>query len=278
MDIGDTLGFTSTLRDKPQEQGGVLVNAVSAALTITLPDGTTATPAVPAPTTTGNYAVDYMPTQSGRFVGVWLFTMSGGKTTSYVETFDVGSCLVTVDEAIAHLRANGIITSSNDLEQLQWLCFVATDAVERDLGRAMTTRTVTEIHNGGVGSIVLRKTPVVSITTLTEGGATVLGTTGYVLETLADGGGILYRGSTMVPQRFWWGRSNIVVTYVTGYTDPPRIVRKVALNTIQAMWESSQQAEHPFLDEGNADSFTGQGSALLSPVEMSAYESLRVHG
>jgi hypothetical protein len=153
VDLGDTLNFRSDVYDKPVEQGGVLVNATGATLTITLPDGSTVSPSVTnPPAVTGKYTVDYVATLPGRHVGQWLFTMAGGKTTSYVETFDVGPSLVTVDEAVAHLRAGGIVTSAADLEQVQWLCFVATDAVERDLGRALTRRTVIETHDGGCGS------------------------------------------------------------------------------------------------------------------------------
>lgn len=277
MDLGDTLNFRSDLYDKPVEQGGALVNATTATLTITLPDGTTVTPTVPnPPATTGKYAVDYVTSVNGvagRYIGQWLFTMSTGKTTSYVETFDVGGSLITVDEASAHLRANGIITTANDLDQLQWLCFVATDAVERDLGRVLIRRTVTETYDGDCGVINLRSTPVVSITSVFDSG-TAVPSTEYVLDPRA---GLLYRGSMSYPLWFLWGQQNITVTYVAGYADPPRIVRKVALNTVQGMWQESQQAAHPAMAEFAAGStFVNTGS--LTPVERDAYESLRAVG
>ena len=262
-DIGETIRFKSDVTDST----GTLVNPLTQVLTVTLPDGTTATPTVQT-TGTGKFYVDYLPTQAGRFVGTWMFGFTGGNTTSYVETFDVGASIVTVDEAVAHLRANGIITSADDLEQLQWLCLVATDAVERDLGIVIARRTIVERHDGGSWSIILRKGPVISITGVTQFGTAIT-------DFGVDDYGILYRGSTYYSTYpFTWGRQNIVVTYVAGYTDPPRIVRKVALNAVQGMWQESQQAAHPALADFAPDAVFAAAGALTR-IEQAAYESLR---
>jgi hypothetical protein len=272
VDLGDTLGFRSNLYDKPVEDGGVLVNATTAALTITLPDGTTTAPSITnPPATTGKYLYDYVSVQSGRHVGTWLFTMSGGKTTSYVETFDVGQGLVSVDEAVAHLRASEIITSDSDREQLQWLCMVATDAVERDLGRALTRRTFTEVYDGGQPTLILRQTPVISITSVSDSAVSLSGSE-YTLDQSA---GILYRGGTSTYwQRFTTGRQSVSVTYVAGYTDPPRAARMVALSIVQSMWQETQQQSHPFADESaGVDIFSAVGS--MNTYLQRAYDSLR---
>lgn len=271
MDIGDTLGFRSDVRDP----AGVLVNAQTATLTVTLPDGSTATPTVANPVA-GKYAGDYVTTlasPTGRYVGQWLFTFSGGSTTSYVESFDVGAGLVTVDEARSHLRANGVITSADDLEQLQWLCLVATDAVERDLGRVLVRRTVTETYDGSGGAIILRHTPVVSVTSVVESGVTLTGSD-YLLNSSV---GILYRGSTAYYRSFAYGFGNVVVTYVAGYTDPPRAARAVALNLVQSMWQQSQQAFHPGLDESAELGVSSAVAGLPDPLRR-AYDSLRIPG
>jgi hypothetical protein len=263
-DLGDTLRFKSDVYDS----NNALTTPQTIALTVTLPDGTTATP-TPVVSSTGKYYADYVTTtQAGRYVGQWLFTFSGGKTTSYVETFDVGASLITVDEAVAHLRANGIITSADDLEQLQWLCLVATDAVERDLARVIARRTITETHDGGSWSVILRQSPVISVTGVTQFGVAIA-------DFHVDEFGILYRGSTNYSTfPFLWGRQNVTVTYVAGYVDPPRIVRKVALNAVQGMWSESQQAAHPALtDFAEGAVFSAQGA--LTSIEQRAYDSLR---
>lgn len=264
MDLGDTLPFRSDV-----ENDGVLVNAASASLTITLPDGTTASGTVTNPAV-GKYACDYPTTlvsPQGRYVGQWLFTFVGGATASYVETFDVGPSLVTVDEALAHLAANGIITSVNDLDQLQWLCMAASDAVEADLRKVFLRRTVSVIRDGGYPLVSLVP-PVVSVTSVVEAGVAV---TDYAVNKDA---GLLYRDSTAC-SRWARGVQNVSVTYEAGYVNPPGVVRQVALNLIQLGWQTSQQAPHPALTEfSEQDTFTAVTS--LSPIEQRAYESLRM--
>lgn len=271
MDLGDTLNFRSDVYDKPVEDGGVLTNAASASLTITLPDGTAVTPTVTNPAT-GKYAYDY-PTSvsgpSGRYVGQWMFSFVGGATTSYVETFDVGGSLVTVDEALAHLRAAGVITTEPDLDYLQWLTFVATDAVERDLGRDYTRKTIVERHNGGCRTISLRRSPVISITSLVESGTTV---TDYI----ADDFGSVWRNAW---GWFTYGVQNVTVTYTVGSLNPPRCVRYAALGIVQGMWQETQQAFHPGVEAMDGLS----GIALAAPSNtvaevQRAYNSLRSSG
>lgn len=277
MDLGDTLPFRSDLYDKPAEQGGILTNASAVTLTITLPDGTTVSPAITnPPAVTGKYFYDHataLASLPGRYTGQWLFTFSGG-TAGFVQTFDVGSTLVTVGEAQSQLRSVGIITSASDLEQLQWLCLVATEAVERDLGRAFSRRTVVEIHNGGGGALILRVTPAVAITSVVESGVTS-SVTDYVLDATT---GLLHKS---------WGRfsgrQNVTVTYTAGYTDPPRVVRMVALLMVQQMWQSSQQASHPLLDEsdmsgGGVTQWLSEALGGMPAPLRSAYESLRSPG
>jgi hypothetical protein len=273
--LGSILPFRSDVYDKPLEEGGVLANASTAVLTVTLPDGTTATPTVTNPST-GKYTGNYQTSAAspvGRYLGHWAFTFAGGAADTYDETIDVVSTIVTIDEALAHLRAANVISTEPDLDQLEWLCSVATDAVERDLGRTIVRRSITETYDGGRGEIVLRQTPVVSVTSINEAGV-VLSASDYVVNTST---GILYRGSGISSWWFAWGRQNIAVTYVAGYTNPPPVVRKVALNTVQGMWQESQQAFHPGLEQF-ADSAVQTSTGALTQVERSAYNSLRSAG
>ena len=262
-DLGDTLTFSADLYSDAPENGGAPVDAVTATLTVTLPDGTTTTPTVPAPAAAGKYTADYVTSPTGlpgRYVGQWLFTLAGGKTTSHVETFDVGGSLITTDEAAAHLRATGVIVKAADLEQLQWLCMVATEAVEGDLGRCMVKRTVTETHPAG-NVLALHWLPVVSVTAVTVDGVALA----YSLNPRS---GLLYPSPTY---------GNVTVTYVAGYNDPPRVARMVALNVVQSLWQSSQQASHPLLDESTDLNLQDAVAGLPDPLRQ-AYERLRVTG
>lgn len=271
-DLGDTLGFSASLYDKPIDQGGVLVNATSVSLTVVKPDGNqdVLTPTNP-PTITGQYTHNYatlITGPPGRYVGTWFFTLSTGDTTTYIETFDVGQALINIDEALAHLRAMDIIVRPNDLDQLQWLCFVATDAVERDLDRTLVKKTFIETHDGGSSYIRLDHTPIASVTTVVENGTTLTAD-----DFLIDNP-VLWRGGTQSALLWGWGRRNIVITYVAGENNPPLIARKVGLNAVQRMWQQSQQAPHPMIDELGESAVT-MATGLLTPVELQAYNSLR---
>jgi hypothetical protein len=255
---------------------GALTNPATAVLAITQPDGTLAAgiTVTNPPSVTGQLVYDFAPTQAGLHSVHWATTVP---TTAEDDMFVAerpASLIINVDEAVAHLRASGVLTSDPDREQLQWLCLVASDAVERDLGRIIARRTVTEVYDGGRSSLLLRSTPVISITSVTESG-TVLGSGDYVVN-LATG--VLYRGSTLVPWNFWWGRQNVTVVYVAGYADPPKVVRKVALNGVQRMWEQSQQASHPALDDVSAYEAVFIAAGSLTPLELGAYNSLKAVG
>jgi hypothetical protein len=269
LNLGGIIRLTYNVKNS----AGTLVNPTTATLTITQPDGTPATPTVTLPpAVTGVLVVDFTPVQAGLHSAHWATTVPTTADDDMFVAERAASLLVSVDEAVAHLRAAGVITSDADREQLQWLCLVASDAVERDLGRKILRRTATETYDGGTQGFILRSTPVVSITTVVESGTTLAGTD-YLLNTHT---GILYRGNT-ITQLYWaYGRQNVVVTYVAGYADPPRVVRDVALATVQELWQSSQQAAHPLLDETTG--FPVSPAVVVPDVHRRAYKSLQAHG
>lgn len=273
--LGSILPFSTDVYDKPVESGGVLTNAASAVLTVTLPDGTTVAPTVTNPST-GKYLGNYQTTAAsplGRYLGHWVLTFAGGASDAYDETIDVVSAIVTLDEALAHLRAAGVIETEPDLDQLEWLCSVASNALELALGRTYMRRTVTEVHSGGSDTLVLRRSPVLSITSVSESGST-LSASDYMMDPEMP---ILYRGSTSYARPFSSGRLNVTVTYVAGSLNPPPVVRKVVLNAVQGMWQSSQQASFPLADDFGAEAI-GVATAALTPLELAAYKSLKAAG
>jgi hypothetical protein len=262
---------------------GALTNPATVVLAITQPDGTLAagiTVTLP-PAVTGQLVYDFTPSQAGLHSVHWSTTVPTTAEDDMFVAERAGGLIISVDEAVAHLRAGGIITSDGDREQLQWLCLVVSGAVGRDLGRVIARRTVTEVYDGGRYAINLRSTPVVSIVSVTESG-TLLAATDYTLNASA---GMLYRGSTLVPWNFYWGRQNVVVVYVAGLAavntveadDALRVVRKVALNGVQRAWQESQQAAHPLLEEFGPEAVAAAVGAL-TPLELGAYNSLRAVG
>ncbi len=168
-DLGDTLPFSSKLYDKPVADGGVLVNATTAALAITLPDGTAA-PGITVtnpPAVTGTYAYDYSTTTvPGRFTGRWLFTMATGKTSAYVEEFDVRPADPGYVMSLASVKEHLNIPASktSDDEELRGWLEAVTRLIESRAGE-VCRKSFTERHGSG-GSLWLRHPPVLSVTTI----------------------------------------------------------------------------------------------------------------
>ena len=236
-------------------------NPSTATCVITQPDGTTTSPTVTLPpVSTGLLIVDFTPTQAGLHSVDWT---TSAPTTSEDDVFTVerpASQLVSVDEAVNHLGAAGIITSDADRETLQWLCLVATEAIEADLGRAIVRRTVVETHDGGQHAIMLRQTPVISVTSVV--GRRHHADPGHLLVRLDIGVPVLRHGG--YSGRFAYGRmQNVVVTYVAGYANPPRVVRLAALNLIQSCTRDSSRP--PSL-AGRVVCRSVRGSALPATV------------
>lgn len=273
MTVALNLGGIIRLTYAVKNDLGALVNPTTATLTITQPDGTVAagTTVTLPPSVTGNLVYDFTTTQAGLHSVHWSTTVPSTAEDDIFVVERPASMLISVDEAVSHLNAAGVLTTDANREQLQWLCIAATDAVERDLGRALTRRTFTDVYNGGEPAIVLRQSPVISITSVTES-LVALSALDYTLDAAS---GILYRGSTSSYwQRWTTGRNSVSVTYVAGYTDPPRAARMVALSIVQSMWQTSQQAPHPFSEEDvDLSVFSAAGS--MNSYLQRAYDSLR---
>jgi|GEM_PF-4048268 len=236
---------------------------------VTLPDGTTAPVPVDNPAT-GDYTVDYLPPANGRYQIV--ITATGGILGTLVrkwrDTFVVsdGALLVSVDQALTFMRAQEAITSYPDRDYLLWLCYLATDAVERDTRRALVRRTISEEHDAcGITQLVLNRSPVQSVSSIDIDGVLVdpstyrLGQWG-IIKSL-----VRWRGSTF---------NVATVTYIAGYTAAPECAVKMALGLIARNWQDTQQQPHPYSDDESAmQSFEPAMNLLLDP-ERRAYEAL----
>lgn len=278
VDVGQTYRYRYTVRDA----AGVPANAGTVTVTITLPDGTTATPGV-VNSATGVYDIAYTTVQSGlhSLYGSATGGVLGTEFDKWEDAFTVeraGQMIVGVDEASSHLRAQGIITSDADREQLRRFCMGSSKALARECGRVLTRRTVTEVHDGGRPQLILRQTPVASITSITVSG-TLLAATAYRLANPMTG--IVEAGSSWSRSLFGWGYGNVAVVYVAGLAamntveadELLDVARTAALNLVQSMWQSSQQAFHPGLDESSVEAFAQ--AALPGLSQIPGYDSLR---
>lgn len=273
IDLGDSKTRSINLTNS----SGVAVAADSTpTYAVTLPDGTAGIAPAVQTGVTGEYYVVYPTVQAGLHGELWTAVVAG-VTVVIRRSFTVElttPLFVDTEEAIAHLRAAGIIVSAADLEQLRTLCGVSCSAVEADLGRLVARQVVTETFDGGQSALILASTPLISVTTVVENGIT-LAAGDYTAVVSA---GIIYRGGQQSPRPWLWGRQNVVATVVAGFLVPPRVLRKVALNGVQRMWQSSQQTHHPGLDDVGAEEAIFGAVGTLTPLELAAYNSFRAPG
>lgn len=162
FDLGDVLPFSVRLYDAPD---GELVNASSVALTITRPDGTTTAPSVTnPPDEQGIYQVDHVSTQAGRYLGRWVFTMSGGATEAFTETFDVRESAPVALCSLAGAKRHLNMTATVDDDELRGHIDAASVLVEQHLRTSVARRTRTARVCGGD---LLPYPPVLSVTSAT---------------------------------------------------------------------------------------------------------------
>lgn len=156
-DLGDPVALSVTVRDA----AGLPAAAGSVSLVITLPDGSTTSPAVTTPST-GTYVASYTPTNIGRHTVRWIAT--GANASAFTDVFDVRPAASTQLFSLADARAMlNLKTTAND-EELRDYIDATTAAVEFRVG-AVIPRTVTETVVAR-STIALNITPVISITAI----------------------------------------------------------------------------------------------------------------
>lgn len=162
IDLGDAVRLAADCTDA----GGTLANATTVTLTITLPDGTSTSPAVAnPPAVTGKYSVDYVTEQAGRHVVHWVFT---DPASAYTDVLDVLPAdphfLFSQADAKKHLN-NAADYTGDDEEIRDWNAATAM-IVEHFVG-PVARRTVAERHRErSMSAIVLRQVPAVALTSV----------------------------------------------------------------------------------------------------------------
>lgn len=228
FDLADVVPLTVDIKDS----SGTAANAGAVALTITLPDGTTTSPAVSNPST-GRYQVDYITVQAGRHGVRWVAT--GANASAYTDAFDVAEAspplIVSLRDAKQQL--NLPLTSTTHDEELRGFIAATTDAVEFLIG-PVVVRSYTERVDGDRPMIVLSHTPVVSVTSITPvltGGTTYLSSE---VDVDADTGVVqLLTGG-------WFTGGPWGVTYKAGRSVIRGGVRLASLIIIQHMWRTQR--------------------------------------
>jgi hypothetical protein len=171
------LGATARLTAECRDPGGTLTTASTAVVTVTLPDETTATPAV-TNTGTGLYRADYVTVQAGRHTVRWLFTTPAH---AYADSFDVREAalptVLSLADAKELLKKNG---QDDDARVRFWLD-ATTRAVEYFVGPVIVRQVIEDHHVGVVQALALNRTPAVSLVSVA---ALLSGGTSYDVDDL----------------------------------------------------------------------------------------------
>ena len=232
-DLGDLVTLSVEIRDAT----GTLADATNVNLLLTLPDGATFGPTPVYSTPTGTYTYTYTPTQVGRHVVRWVAT--GANASSYADTFEVADYadpgLVSLDSIKAYLN----ITSTSSDEELRQFILEATDIAERATGRTLRRRTFSENHTAPTPIIVLRHTPLISVTSVTESGTTLTEGTDYTVNVFA---GTITRGSSLASLAWRPGIDNITITYIAGEADPNGTAQLLVKELVRHLWRTQRGA------------------------------------
>jgi len=280
FDLGDPVPLSFLTYDST---GLVLADVTTPALTITLPDQSTVTPAV-AKTATGTYAptTPYIAVQAGIHRVSWVGT-TGAQTQERTDTFNILPADPRFLISLADARAGLGTISSNTVkdEDLRSFIAAATPIMENIVGPILRTSRV-ETYDGGSPQIVLINAPLISISSIIESygsnyqrtltaqdvfAGSSLDAFGYTVD-LASG--VLTRRSAGRAIPFAYGKRNIQVSYVSGRTSVTGNLLLATRLVIRQLWlVAGQQGYRPNMgapDTSGASTGASTGFAVPNAV------------
>lgn len=233
-EIGDLVTVTLTLAG----------NDGNATLVVTDPNGSSTTTSNIVGSS-GVYTATYRPTVAGRFTVEWTTTNNVSQ-----DVFDVRGALNTIislDDARNFLRLRSADTA--DDEKIQALLETATDLLEDVCGRIIPV-SFTEWFDGGVGTYVVRHTPLLSVTSMTE----YYGLVAYTLTEQPLGAQMSAYAFTKDPATgqvvrrtfggqaamFPEGTKNVQITYKTGYSPIPTSIQAACRELVKHLYTATQ--------------------------------------
>jgi len=236
---------------------GTPADATAVVLTVTLPDGTTATPSVNH-SGTGLYDADYTPSQSGRHTIFWVAT--GTNASSYSDDFTVRDpndiSIVSFDEVKDHLNIPSTSTT-NDSELYRFID-AATDMAEAYTGTVLGRKTFTnEVYDGNQTDLRLQNPRALQILSVVENGIT-LTAADYALDYTGQRLSRVTAGSLNEPNFYGiWapGSKNITVSYVAGFTNPRPQAKQGVLELVRHLWQTQRGSMNVISRNQNGDDF-----------------------
>lgn len=249
-DLGDKVYLTWNTVDS----SGSAVNPGTVTLNITLPDASTVS-VTTSTSTTGTYTASYLPTQVGRHILAWSATGTWPQAFSDIfevrDISDIG--IVGYDEVLEYLNIPAASASENEVRRF---IDASTDLAENYVGQVLGRRTFTnELYDGGTEFIRIRNPKAISITSVTENGASVPASN-YVLDYTGQrlyriGSGTLYATNSY---GYWTaGMNNVSITYVAGYVNPPMSAKQGVLEIIRHLWQTQRGSMNVMNRQANGD-------------------------
>ncbi|RKN38455.1 head-tail connector protein [Micromonospora endolithica] len=147
--------------------------------------------------------------------------------------------IVALAEAKKQLNIAADDTSQDD--ELQLYIEAVTEVVEQVVG-PVAPRTVTEVHDGRTGPLVLRRPPVLSVTSVTEAGIVL--TDGW-----STAGGLLYR----LGGRWAGGQGGVTVIYQAGRASTAAAIKLAAKELVMVNYRPQLGGDYSPFDTDSPD-------------------------
>lgn len=264
FDLSDSVPLAVDIKDS----AGALTNATTITLTLSLPDGTTTSPAVTnPPTVTGQYRVTYVPVQEGRHLVRWVTVTPN---TAYQDVFDVREAASPALMSLADAKAYLNITSATSDDELREFLNAVTKVVESYVG-PIVRRTHTARVCGYRSAIPLPHMQVTAVTavTIVRDGTTPITLSDLTINTAA--GIVSYKNGTAFPY------GDMDITYTVGRTVVDENWTLAAKEIARDTWQSqlgnlpSIQGDNPgYVVTGSGYLVSYRALALLKPDHVPA--------
>lgn len=226
IDLGDAVDLSFQ-----NSTGGSLVDATTVALVVGLPDGTTTT-VTPTRASPGRYQAVYVPVQAGRHDIRWVSAGPGARTQ--VDVLNVAPARSVSLVSLAEFKTHLNIDTDDEDEEIRYYLEAATGVVERHVGQVVVRRSISETHRlGWRGGLVLRRGPVISLTSISTNGGTVLDPSGYVVDTATGELRSVAGGLAGLS-------GDVAVVYVAGYVATPPHMILAAQIIAEHLWQTQR--------------------------------------
>jgi hypothetical protein len=239
------------------DENNAPANATGVTLTVTLPDGTTATPTVTnPPLVTGKYRLTYLPASAGRYSWSAVTTVPN---TSWADSFNVTEyrSIVSFAETAAYLG----VTTPAMYPALRACMAAATGHVERIIGTCVPQTFTGQWVDGQTRDVIqLPHGPLLSATSVTSVASVYAGgPTWAAADMVINPEAATCRLVSLLP--FWYGPWK--ATYTAGRTVIPGDVQEATKLITWDLWATRRwetpDAEEPDLAAASAYENIGGG-------------------